>query len=127
MLSIFGNAQASALWQPDPDGRGTSGLLQQCLLTLGLCVYSALHLNIPHHKSTNRDKIFTKFSWLLIALLAPELVVYKAWSQRREAKAIAAELNKATRQIGPRLWLQQLLGRLRKRRSQPLLKAQTAV
>lgn len=29
MLSIFGNVQDKATWRPDPNERGTSGLLQQ--------------------------------------------------------------------------------------------------
>jgi len=45
-------ASMSSAWVSEPDGRGTWGLIQTCLLTLFLCIYSAVHLNIqPHQKS----------------------------------------------------------------------------
>ena len=90
VLPVFGTNTQQAHWQPNPGGRGTSSLLQTCLITLGRCVYSAIHLNIPRHRATNREKVFAKLKWLTIALFAPELVVLAAWTQRREAKAILA-------------------------------------
>lgn len=115
VLSIFGNATDSAVWQPDPNGRGTSGLLQQCLITVGLSIYSAIHLNIPEHKSTGADKALSKICWVLGALLTPEWIVYIAWEQRREAKIIAAILNREAGRAPRPSWITQLLKRLYKR------------
>ena len=36
----------------DPNGRGTASLVISCLLTLVLCVRSALHLNVPQKTDT---------------------------------------------------------------------------
>lgn len=105
VLPIFGNITDRAAWQPDPDGRGTSGLLQTCIATIALCVYSAIHLNIPAHKTTKAKKTFVKTSLVVLGLLAPELVVYFAWSQRRDAKAIVAALNEAHEFIELTPWL----------------------
>ena len=109
VLPIFGSNTAAAHWQPDPDGRGTSSLLQTCLITLGLCIYSAIHLNIPRHRASKKDKALAKFTWLVIALFAPEFVVFTAWTQRRDAIAILAALRKAHGNPGPeplrkRIW-----------------------
>ena len=115
-LSIFGNVTDHAAWQPDPNGRGTSGVLQQCLIIVGFCIYSAIHLNIPVRKSTDWDKTLVKVFWLVAALLAPECIVYLAWAQRREAKAIAKDLNEATGRAEPSATrFRRLLNWLRKR------------
>ncbi|KAM7213642.1 hypothetical protein V8F06_010963 [Rhypophila decipiens] len=34
-------------WVQEPDGRGSFGILKSCVITLVLCMYTALHLNIP--------------------------------------------------------------------------------
>ena len=94
VLPIFGTNTQQAHWQPDPDGRGTSSLLQTCLLTLGLCIYSAIHLNIPRHRASAREKMFAKLKWLTVALFAPELVVFVAFTQRRDASIMLASLLK---------------------------------
>ena len=97
VLSIFGNNTKVAHWQPEPGGRGTSSLLQTCLITLGLCVYSAVHLNIPQHGVSGGRKFFTKLKWLTIALFAPELIVFVAWTQRCDAATILKFLTEAHR------------------------------
>ena len=82
-------------------------------------MYSAIHLNVPVFKITSRDRTRSKLLWLLYALLAPELVVYLAWSQRREAKVIAWAFNEATgRSQTSKTWIRRLTDWLRKRRSQ---------
>ncbi len=39
--------QFVSVWIPEPNTRGTWSLLYSCIFTLALCVYSAIHLNIP--------------------------------------------------------------------------------
>ena len=95
MLSIFGNESApNAQWQPEPDGRGTASLLQTCLLTILLCVYNSVHLNIPIHKDSEWRKFYAKSKFVILALFAPEILTYFAWAQRTDAKTIANALNK---------------------------------
>ena len=72
----------------DPNGRGTISLLVSCLLTLLLCVWSALHLNVPHQHSGNLDTCFRNFRWVLAGIYAPELVVFTAWRQWASAKLL---------------------------------------
>ena len=92
-LPIFGASNYSdPQWVPEPDGRGTWGLVQTCLLTLGLCVYSAIHLNVFHRECKWWTRWLIRCKWLLVALLAPEFIVFNAWSQRRQAVRIAGML-----------------------------------
>ncbi|THZ14697.1 hypothetical protein D6C91_07176 [Aureobasidium pullulans] len=89
MLAPFGNqtANQTATWHPEPHGRGTFGLLSSCITTLVLCVYTAVHLNIPEH-GKERQQYFRKFGWVVLGLLAPEIVAWNAWEQYRTASRI---------------------------------------
>ena len=75
---IFGNGTNVVHWQPSCGTRGTNDVLSTCLITMFLCVWTAIHLNVPPPESKWKT-ILTKVNWLLIALLAPEMVVYTAW------------------------------------------------
>ena len=47
MTLDFGTARNETVWQPEPGNRGTYGLLSSCVITMVLCVWTAVHLNIP--------------------------------------------------------------------------------
>ncbi|KAN0095756.1 hypothetical protein V8E51_016467 [Hyaloscypha variabilis] len=79
-------------WVSEPNGRGTFGILRGCLVTLGLCMYTALHVNIPPEKATKRQKFMKKAKWVLIGMFAPELVVFVAWCQRQQALKLSKDL-----------------------------------
>lgn len=91
MFHPFGNTTVlpSAEWHPEPLTRGTFSILSSCLITMSLCIWTSLHLNIPTHKKT-RSQFYRKLGWMLLGLLAPELVVWNAWEQRKQAKKISA-------------------------------------
>ncbi|KAF2434361.1 hypothetical protein EJ08DRAFT_582328, partial [Tothia fuscella] len=52
---------------------GTYGLLVTCLTTIILCVWTAVHLNLPEHKKS-AQQIWRKFGYLALGLFAPEIV-----------------------------------------------------
>lgn len=74
---LFGNGSDVVDWQPNPSSRGTSDILSTCLITLLLCVWTAVHMNI-HLESFWKSQM-RKVGWLMLALLAPEMVAYTAW------------------------------------------------
>lgn len=57
-----------------------------------LCVWTSVHLNIPDHNGGTRQKLLRKPGWLLLALLAPELVAWNAWEQRQMAQELMHNL-----------------------------------
>lgn len=87
MLQLFGNATTGrpAVWKDAPDYRGSITILWSCLTTLILCVWTAVHLNLPAEDvSPKRRKWdprgwithqqWRRLGWLLIGLFAPEIV-----------------------------------------------------
>ncbi|KAK3348963.1 hypothetical protein B0T25DRAFT_481303 [Lasiosphaeria hispida] len=121
----FGVANNHTVWQPEPAGRGTYGLVLSCVITMVLCVWTAVHLNIPEHQdqhskypNTPRHKrllrclpppqVQHKVWWLLLGLFAPEIVAWTAYEQRREAKQLYKEIKELLGEEKPRSKLQTL-------------------
>ena len=75
-------------WVDDPDGRGTFSITSSCVLTLSLCVHTAIHLNVPPHKRTELQSWIETAKWVVSGILAPELVVFVAWRQYVSASAL---------------------------------------
>ena len=60
-----------------------------------LCIWTSLHLNVPEHRKEHLQK-YHKLGWMVLGLLAPELVVWNAWEQRKRVK----QLNARMKEIG---------------------------
>jgi hypothetical protein len=86
-------------WVSDPNGRGTASLVISCLLTLGLCVWSALHLNIPAKGESRREYWLRRVKWSICGVLIPEIVVLLAWRQWTSAGRLTNEVNKVLNDI----------------------------
>ena len=95
VLTIFANPTTEAHWQSSTNTRGTSDLLQTCIITLSLCAYSALHLNVAVYWVSFPKILYIsrKAVWIIVTLLCPEAMVLAAWHDRRCAKEA---LNKAS-------------------------------
>ncbi len=81
----------------DPDGRGTTSLVTSCLLTLVLCVWSALHLNVPRKGQSKAQSLFLNVRWIITGIYAPELVVFTAWRQWSSARLLQSIVQDALR------------------------------
>jgi hypothetical protein len=83
---------------PHPGSRGTIDILLSSVITLTLCVYTSIHLNItPPKKHFGIQNVWIyKFYWVLIAVFAPEFVLYAAYIQWRNAW----ELRKQLKELG---------------------------
>ena len=85
------NTRISPSWVSNAGVRGTSDILWSCILTLAACVYTAIHLNVPP-KDVGRWKfLWRKSKWVALALFAPEIVLYCAFTQLREAWKLIKE------------------------------------
>ncbi|KAI0322799.1 hypothetical protein OF83DRAFT_1091824 [Amylostereum chailletii] len=77
-------------WQPSPTTRGTSDIISSCLSTLTICVINAIHVDVLESKYLKR-RIMTKIRWLLLGLVAPELVLLISYFQRQTAVQLTSE------------------------------------
>ncbi|KAK4896025.1 hypothetical protein LTR27_005881 [Elasticomyces elasticus] len=85
MFNPFGIVtNGTSPWQAEPTVRGTYGILSTCLLTMILCIWTAVHLNMEDGRNawiqTGR-----KSGWLVIGLFAAELVAWTAFQQNKDA------------------------------------------
>jgi len=72
---------------PDPNMRGTIGLLWSCTITFGSCIWTAIHPNVvPVQRA--RVRIYYKLMWMLLAVLFPEVVTWYAVAQLGQAKQL---------------------------------------
>jgi hypothetical protein len=55
---------------------------------MSLCIWTSLHLNLPEHKKEHLQK-YRKLGWMILGLIAPEMVVWNAWEQRRKMKKVS--------------------------------------
>lgn len=74
-------------WVPAPRSRGTFNIITSCVVTLVLCVWTAIHPDVVHNvKPWQRYR--KKIGWMFKALLAPDRVIIHSYNQRQEAKRI---------------------------------------
>ena len=87
----FGQTKGQHLvgYVADPSGRGTSSLVLSCLLTLILCVWSALHLNVPPPAQSRLQSFWLNVRWIVVGIYTPEFVVFTAWRQWSSARILS--------------------------------------
>jgi hypothetical protein len=106
MLRPLGNSTVlpAAEWHAEPQTRGTFSILSSCLITMSLCIWTSLHLNLPEHKKEQLLK-YHKLAWMIAGLVAPEMVVWNAWEQRKDMKLLSELMQeKGFMPLGPTLW-----------------------
>ena len=79
---------ATLLWVPEPNFRGTSGIFSLCLSTMIISVWSAVHFDIPTTRQGTMSSFVTSVLWMLAALFCPELLLLIAFNQRANASYI---------------------------------------
>ncbi|KZV81680.1 hypothetical protein EXIGLDRAFT_844409 [Exidia glandulosa HHB12029] len=83
-------------WANSPGGRGTLNIFWLCISTLGLCVWNAVHPDIPRPK-TPGWRVFGKRVWMLfVGLFMPEMLVLVALGQLRMAWQLLVDVDEET-------------------------------
>ncbi|KAL3483826.1 hypothetical protein BJX62DRAFT_230720 [Aspergillus germanicus] len=81
------SAESEPSYVSGPNSRGTVDLLWNCFIAFGLCIWTVVHPNIiPWPRF--RDQMLYKLTWLIAAVLSPELLVAVAFRQMVEAREI---------------------------------------
>lgn len=81
-------------WVSAAEFRGTMAILQSCILTIVACVYTALHMNVLNSSSSTWSQLLQKVKWVIITLLAPELVLAFAAGQLQQALKFRSAMRK---------------------------------
>ncbi|KAJ3724048.1 hypothetical protein C8R42DRAFT_541275, partial [Lentinula raphanica] len=82
-------------WQSGPDFRGTFDIVSTCFTTLLLCLWSAVHVDIPAHSGRLRG-LWVRVGWIFIGLITPETLLFIAYRQWSIARDIFRCANKCT-------------------------------
>ncbi|KAG2129183.1 uncharacterized protein EDB93DRAFT_141716 [Suillus bovinus] len=71
-------------------------IISSSVLTLFACTYSAMHPNIPHPKdSSSLDMLWRQLGMMVMALIAPELIVTWAMRQRFSANQVTKQFKES--------------------------------
>lgn len=76
---------------PDPSYRSTYNILSLCITTLVICVWSAIHLDIPTYRQSATPSLLRSVRWKLGALIVPELFLIAAFMQFLSARGLRLE------------------------------------
>lgn len=92
MPSLAKNTTGGLVWQPEPDGRGSYGILASCVLTLVFCVWTSVHPNVGFQRLPTFYWGESRAYLLITALLTPELIIYFAWAQNHAARHLDRQM-----------------------------------
>ena len=81
-------------WLGEPRQRGTLGIFSLCFSTSIICIWSALHFNVPIKRYSNTRRFFYHVSWMFMALFVPELLLFLATNERINASILLKEVLK---------------------------------
>ncbi|KAH6667957.1 hypothetical protein B0J14DRAFT_676103 [Halenospora varia] len=73
-------------WTEMPNRRGTIDIIWSCLLVAFTSVWTVLHLNLPAKNEGVRTVVARKFRWVVMAILAPDLVTLYSSAQWKRAR-----------------------------------------
>lgn len=79
-------------WTPEPQGRGTMGLLWSCFATIFLCTWSAVHPNVPVQGESNWIIFWRRIKHVTVCLVAPEIFALIAMWEFADARAMQAKV-----------------------------------
>jgi hypothetical protein len=74
-------------WVPQPNGRGTFDLLVSCGVTIFLCGWSSICVNVPAVDPGRWDIFWDKWHMFCLSILGPEFVFMLALGQYMRANA----------------------------------------
>lgn len=73
-------------WVDSPNIRGTSDIVLTCLLTVFLCTYTLLNLNVPAANDPAWRLVTQRLFWMALAIAGPEFVLTAASGQLNTAQ-----------------------------------------
>ncbi|OTB16007.1 hypothetical protein K445DRAFT_317638 [Daldinia sp. EC12] len=70
-------------WQSNPAQRGTTNILESCILTIIACTWTIHHPNVPSQKpKTMLGNFLHHLKWMTFTILVPEFILAQALDER---------------------------------------------
>ena len=95
---IFAPEALAHGWEPQPNGRGTIDILGSSLITISLCSWSVLFLNVPLEREGHFDFFTHKLRWMLFTIFFPEMMTGVAAEQWRSACQSVEDFSQLSKQ-----------------------------
>lgn len=73
-------------WVPQPDGRGTLDIIVSCVITIFLCSWTCICVNVPPPKNSQFRQFLDKWHLFCLNVLGPEFVFMLALGQYLSAR-----------------------------------------
>jgi len=89
-ISLNRSAEQLQGWTSSPNGRGTIDIIQSCFLTISLCAWTMLCLNVPPLGTTRIAQFWHKAMIFCEAILGPEFIFQTALGQWASARRSVA-------------------------------------
>ncbi|OCK85225.1 hypothetical protein K432DRAFT_318689 [Lepidopterella palustris CBS 459.81] len=96
-----------SVWRPEPTTRGTWNLVSTSIITMALCTWTVVHLNVPGHGEKDKQK-WRKAGWLTLGLFAPEMIAWTAYIQFTDSLDLGRHMRAAFKEPEPPALLKQL-------------------
>ena len=87
------NATSTVGWAPEPENRGTIGLIWSCLATIVLCTWNTVHPHVPAEGESAFSIFWCRVQYMVAALVAPEYMCAEALQQLFNARAVQKRLS----------------------------------
>lgn len=85
------NTTSPVGWVPEPQGRGTIGLLWSCFATIFLCTWNAIHPNLPGKRDSKFRVFRRRFEYFIGCLITPEWFTWLALDEHSMARRVQAK------------------------------------
>ncbi|KAI9796758.1 MAG: hypothetical protein M1833_005998 [Piccolia ochrophora] len=73
-------------WVSSPQRRGTMDIIWGCFVTVFVCTWTILHLNLPAPDEGLWQILVRKSRWMVMAVIVPEVLTASAFAQRVAAR-----------------------------------------
>ena len=95
IVSLPVNTTLHAIWRPEPDVRGTYGILSTCLSTIIIAIWTARHPDIRTPPLPWFKTQMESASTIIVFLFAPELLPMIAANEYRKARQLTEKMGEA--------------------------------
>src|SRR6266480_1458383 len=86
--------EISYVWNGGPAERGTADLIYSCLFTIFICAWNAVHMNVPADDDGRVMTALRKVKWMLIAIIAPDLIALRSMAEFLSAWTLKTAIRK---------------------------------